>query len=65
MKFRDLQNNSIDFEFFFNGENFVYVLLFVLYQRRYHAVKDFEKNFLELFWTQKNFPRLLMTLEYF
>ena len=65
MKFRDLQNKSIDFVFFFNGENFVYVLLFVLYQRRYHAVKDFEKNFLELIWTQKNFSRLMMTLEYF
>ena len=65
MKFRDLQNKSIDFDFFFIGENFVYILLFVLYQRRYHAVTDFEKNFQELFWTQKNFPRLLMTLEYF
>ena len=55
MKFRDLQNKSIDFDFVFIGENFVYVLLFVLYQRRYHAVKDFEKNFLELFLIQKIF----------
>ena len=65
MKFRDLQNKSIDFNFVIIGENFVYVLLFVLYQRRYHAVKDFEKNFQELFWTQKNFPRLLMSVEFF
>ena len=65
MRFRDLQNKSIDFDFVFIGENFVYVLLFVLYQRRYHAVKDFEKNFQELFWTQKNFPRLLMSVEFF
>ena len=62
MKFRDLQNKSIDFDFVFIGENFVYVLLFVLYQRRYHAVTDFEKNFKELLWTLKNFARLLMTL---
>ena len=60
MKFRDLQIKSIDFVFI--GENFVYILLFVLYQRRYHAVTDFVKNFQELFWTLKNFPRLLMTL---
>ena len=65
MKFRDLQNKSIDFDFVFIGENFVYVLLFVLYQRRYHAVTDFEKNSQELFWTLENFPRLLMTLQYF
>ena len=45
MKFRDLQIKSIDFDFVFIGENFVYVLLFFLYQRIYHAVNDFEKNF--------------------
>ena len=60
MKFREHQVKSIDFVFI--GENFVYVLLFVLYQRRYHAVTDFEKNLQELFWTLKNIPRLLMTL---
>ena len=65
MMFRYLQIKSIDFDFVFIGENFVYVLLFVLYQSRYHAVTDFEKNFQELFWTLKNFPRLLMTLQYF
>ena len=59
MKFRYLQINSIDLNFVFIGENFVYVLLFFLYQRIYHAVNDFEKNFQFLFWTLKNFPRLL------
>ena len=49
MKFRDLQIKSIDFDFVFIGENFVYVLLFFLYQRIYHAVNDFEKNFQLLF----------------
>ena len=59
MKFRYLQINSIDLNLVFIGENFVYVLLFFLYQRIYHAVNDFEKNFQLLFWTLKNFPRLL------
>ena len=59
MKFRYLQINSIDLNFVFIGENFVYVLLFFLYQRIYHAVNDFEKKFQLLFWTLKNFPRLL------
>ena len=57
MKFRDLQIKSIDFVFI--GENFVYVVLFFLYQRIYHAVNDFEKKFKLLFWTLKNFHRLL------
>ena len=65
MKFRDLQTKSFDFDFVFIGENFVYVLLFFLYQRIYHAVNDYEKNFQLLFWTQKNFPRLLRTLQNF
>ena len=47
--FRDLQTKSFDFDFVFIGENFVYVLLFFLYQRIYHAVNDFEKNFQLLF----------------
>ena len=63
--FRYLQIKSIDFDFVFIGENFVYVLLFFLYQRIYHAVNDYEKNFQLLFWTQKNFPRLLRTLQNF
>ena len=58
MKFRDLQTKSFDFDFGYIGENFVYVLLLFLYQRIYHAVNDFEKNFQLLFWTLKNFPRL-------
>ena len=57
--FRYLQIKSINFDFVFIGENFVYVQLFFLYQRIYHAVNDFEKNFQLLFWTLKNFPRLL------
>ena len=65
MMFRYLQIKSIDFDFIFIGENFVYVLLFFLYQRIHHAVNDFEKNFQLLFWTQKNFPRLLRTLQNF
>ena len=63
--FRYLQIKSFDFDFVFIGENFVYVLLFFLYQRIYHAVNDYEKNFQLLFWTQKNFPRLLRTLQNF
>ena len=59
LKFRDLQTKSFDFDFVFIGKNFVYVLLLFLYQRIYHAVNDFEKNFQLLFWTLKNFPRLL------
>ena len=55
--FRYLQIKSFDFVFI--GENFVYVLLFFLYQRIYHAVNDYEKNFQLLFWTLKNFPTLL------
>ena len=63
--FRYLQIKSIDFDFVFIGENFVNVLSFFLYQRIYHAVNDYEKNFQLLFWTQKNFPRLLRTLQNF
>ena len=53
--FRYLQIKSIDFDFVFNGENFDYVLLFVLYQRRYHVVTNFEKNFQKLFWNLEKF----------
>ena len=56
MKFRDICNQSIDFDFF-NGEIFAYVLLFVLYQRRYHAVTNFEKNFQKLFWNLEEFSQ--------
>ena len=57
MKFRDICNQSIDFDFFI-GEIFAYVLLFVLYQRRYHAVTNFEKNFQKLFWNLEEFSQI-------
>ena len=55
MRFRDLQNKSIDFDFVFIGENFVYVLLFVLYQRRYHAVTDMKRTFENYFGLKRIF----------
>ena len=49
MKFRYLQINSIDLNFVFIGENFVYVLFLFSYQRIYHIP----------FLDSKEFPRLL------